>query len=105
MLNSDLKNDSASALSSTEVSSLKKQLRNIRDQVNKLLDSIDSTDNRHGGTSHAGMNFMKFYLLMDLFYFSVCYKYFVYLYKWNVNKYLIKIVWFISIFVIIVLIR
>lgn len=54
LLNSDLKNDSASALSLAEVSSLKKQLRNIRDQVNKLLDSIDRTDNKHGGTSHAG---------------------------------------------------
>lgn len=74
LLNSDLKNDSASALSSTEVSSLKKQLRNIRDQVNKLLDSIDSTDNKHGGLSHAGIYILfyaKLYLLMDLFYFPL----------------------------------
>lgn len=54
LLNSDLKNDSTCALSLTEVSSLKKQLRNIRDQVNKLLDSIDRTDTKHGGSSHAG---------------------------------------------------
>lgn len=61
LLNSDLKSDSSSALSSTEVSNLKKQLRNIRDQVNKLLDSIDSTDNKYGGMSHAGM-----FLYLDL---------------------------------------
>lgn len=61
LLNSDLKNDSASALSSTQVSSLKKQLRNIRDQVNKLLDTIDSSDNKHGGLSHAG-NLVAFVL-------------------------------------------
>lgn len=79
MLNSDLKNDSASALTSTEVVSLKKQLRNIRDQVNKLLDSIDSTNNKHGGTSHAGMKFAKLCLLMDLFYFSVCYNSVIYI--------------------------
>lgn len=54
LLNSDLKNDAASALSLTEVTSLKKQLRSIRDQVNKLLDSMDRTDNKRGGSSHAG---------------------------------------------------
>lgn len=83
MLNSDLKNDSASALSSNEVSSLKKQLRNIRDQVNKLLDSIDSTDSKYGGSSHAGMMCAKLYLFMDLFYVYLCWKSFIYLYKWH----------------------
>lgn len=71
LFNSDLKNDSASALSSSEVSSLKKQLRNIRDQVNKLLDSIDSTDNKHGGASHAG-NFFNFHSFFFSLYNDSC---------------------------------
>lgn len=56
LLNSDLKNDSVSALPSSEVSSLKKQLRNIRDQVNKLLDSIDVSENKHGGSTLGKLN-------------------------------------------------
>ncbi|XP_072378252.1 uncharacterized protein [Diabrotica undecimpunctata] len=52
LLNSDLKNDSASALSSTEVTNLKKQLRNIRDQVNTLLDTIDVHENKTVNSGH-----------------------------------------------------
>lgn len=74
-----MKNDSASALSSSEVSSLKKQLRSIRDQVNKLLDTIDSTDNKHGGTSHGKLCF-----------------YFIFIFKPDEN-----IVWYVNISIII----
>nr|CAH7752161.1 unnamed protein product [Callosobruchus chinensis] len=46
ILNSDIiKNDSC-ALNSNEVSKLKKQLRTIRDEVNKLLDSIDTAEHK-----------------------------------------------------------
>lgn len=85
LLNSDLKNDSASALSSNEVSSLKKQLRNIRDQVNKLLDSIDSTDSKYGGSSHAGMMCKIMFIHGFILFFFVLEDIFIYIN--DMNKY------------------
>ncbi|CAH1109563.1 unnamed protein product [Psylliodes chrysocephalus] len=52
LLNSDMKNDSSSALSSNEVTNLKKQLRNIRDQVNTLLDTIDVQETKAVNSGH-----------------------------------------------------
>ncbi|XP_023013054.1 protein TFG-like isoform X1 [Leptinotarsa decemlineata] len=52
LLNSELKTDATSALSSTEVINLKKQLRNIRDQVNDILDSIDVNENKVASGAH-----------------------------------------------------
>ncbi|KAJ8972404.1 hypothetical protein NQ317_010327 [Molorchus minor] len=54
LLNSELKNESMVALSTAEVTNLKKQLRSIRDHVNKLLDSIDLTERKSYGTQDAG---------------------------------------------------
>nr|CAH7718016.1 unnamed protein product [Callosobruchus chinensis] len=52
LLNSDIiKNDSC-ALNSNEVSKLKKQLRTIRDEVNKLLDSIDTAEHKCRNVAH-----------------------------------------------------
>nr|CAH7752162.1 unnamed protein product [Callosobruchus chinensis] len=52
ILNSDIiKNDSC-ALNSNEVSKLKKQLRTIRDEVNKLLDSIDTAEHKCRNVAH-----------------------------------------------------
>ncbi|XP_060519818.1 protein TFG-like isoform X2 [Cylas formicarius] len=42
LLNSEIKHDSAGSINQTEVTNLKNQLRSIRDQVNKLLDSLDT---------------------------------------------------------------
>lgn len=52
LLNSDMKSDSGNALSSNEVTNLKKQLRNIRDQVNNLLDTIDVQENKTVNSGH-----------------------------------------------------
>lgn len=68
LLNSDMKNDSSSALSSNEVTNLKKQLRNIRDQVNTLLDTIDVQETKAVNSGHPGRAFkyIKFALYVVL---------------------------------------
>ncbi|KAJ8922238.1 hypothetical protein NQ315_004175 [Exocentrus adspersus] len=54
LLNSDLKANSSNVLTEPEVTNLKKQLRSIRDQVNKLLDSIDVRENKKPTTQGQG---------------------------------------------------
>nr|CAI5853918.1 unnamed protein product [Callosobruchus analis] len=51
-LNSDIIKSDSCALNSNEVCKLKKQLRTIRDEVNKLLDSIDTSEHKCRNVTH-----------------------------------------------------